>query len=58
MLRSLSLSTNVCVQVDYTTGASKSEVEISDLVDLYIKLYSSDLFDHYLKGKLVLKFPY
>ena len=31
MLRPLSLSTDVCVQVDYTSGPSKSEVKISDL---------------------------
>ena len=49
MLRPLSLST-VCVQVDYTTGPSKSEVKISDLIDLYIRQGFSDLLDHYLRG--------
>ena len=52
MLRPLSLS-SFCVQVDYTTGPSKSEVKISDLIDLYIKQGFSDLFDHYLRGQLI-----
>ena len=50
MLRPLSLPTDFCVQVDNTTGPSKYEVKMSDIVDLYRKLGFSDLFDHYLRG--------
>ena len=47
MLRPLSLSTYVCVQLDYTTVTSKSEVTVSDLIDLYMYIkqyFSIDIF--------------
>ena len=55
MLRPLSLSTDVCVQVDYTTVPSKSEVTISDLIDLYMYTYTCSDRDRVEGPALIMK---
>ena len=55
ILRLLSFSADVHVQVDYTTGFAKPEVKISNIIDLCIKPGFSDLFDLYLRNKLIAK---
>ena len=50
MSRPLSFSVD---HIDYSTGPAKSEVKISDIIDQYIQQGSSDLFNLYLRDKLI-----